>query len=555
MLFKNDIFDLASEVYTTAKNHPTRVAVMEPYRKNGAWLFRRYTYASLSRDAESIAAGLRAHGIEEGTRTVFMAPPSYQSCALGIALTRVGATFLWIDPSVGYLNVAERLSRIAPEAFVGIPIAHAGRMAFGWGPRLLRKSIVVDGYFPGAIDFDALRNYDAAPPVPPRVSPDDPSNVLYTTGSTGPAKPALYRHRQFANVYRTAHRGWRFDEDARVPIDMAAFPAFQMIAISAGGTVVVPPINFARQKPATVNAKAICEVINAAEVRSLFASPALLERLSDYAHTHALTLPSLERVIGGGAPVFAPLMERLSQVMAPNGEVWSNYGATEALPSTELGSPEALRETAAKTAEGHGICVGRPFPGVEVQVVGPIDLKSSRRADFHTVATGETGELIVRGPNISTAYFEDAASTEKNKLFEEDGRVWHRLGDVGHLDEQGRVWVAGRVSQCVQIGDQRLLPIPIEAIFDQHPWVRRSGLVARPNAAGVPEAVVCVEANRKLSKSEQNTLVTELKTMAQRHTQCASIAGFLLSPGLPVDPRHNAKIERPKLARWAARQP
>lgn len=555
MLFKNEIFDLASEVYATAQAHPERVAMMEPYREGEGWAFRTYTYASLSRDAEAIATGLRANGIQEGTRTVFMAPPSYQSCAVAIAMTRVGATFLWIDPSVGYRNVAERLSRISPEAFVGIPMSHLGRLAFGWGSRWMRKLIVVDGWFPGALTFDKLKKYAPGPQVPPNVSPDDPSNVLYTTGSTGPAKPSLYLHRNFVNVYRQANHTWRFKEAGGIPVDMAAFPAFQLIGISAGGTVVVPPIDFLRQKPATVNAKDVCEVIQAAGVRTLFASPALLERVANYAHENDLKLDSLERVIGGGAPVFAPLMQSLGAVMGPKGEVWSNYGATEALPSTEVGSPETLAELAARTAAGEGICVGRPLPGLELIAVGPVDLKSSKRSDFHRMPEGETGELIVRGPNISPAYFMDPVATEKNKLFDEDGSVWHRLGDVGHIDEAGRVWVAGRVSQCVHLGEVWLLPIPIEAYFDQHEWVRRSGLVKRKNSAGIEEAVVCVEPNRALSKEDELLLLRDLEALKAKHPQGQHLAKLILSPGLPVDPRHNAKIERPALAEWASRQP
>ena len=554
MRFKHHIFDLGAEVRKTATLAPERTAVIEPSRRGDGWHLERYSYATLAQDVEAVAAGLRAMGIHEGTRTVFMAPPSYQSCALGVALSQVGALFLWIDPSVGYLNVGERLRRIQPEAFVGIPISHAGRTVFGWGPRFRVKKLVVDGVFPGAVSFERLRRTKAEPPRAPNVDPDDASHVLYTTGSTGPAKPAMYTHRQFSQVYRTAHHAWRFGEDTRVPIDMAAFPAFQFIPISAGGTMVVPPIHFARQTPATTNAKDVCEVIQAAEVRSLFASPALLERVADYATTENLQLSSLERVIGGGAPIFAPLMQQLQSVMAPHGEVWANYGATEALPSTEMGSPEVIRETAQLTAQGHGICVGRPFPNVEVSVVGPIDLESSQRADFTELPDGETGELIVRGPNISTSYFLDPKSTEKNKLYDADGSIWHRLGDVGHKDAHGRIWVAGRTSQCVKLGEKRLLPIPIEAIFDQHPMVRRSGLVGRSTADGGYEAVLCVEATRALSAGEKSALLKELEATARAHPQCADLSSFLIAPSLPVDPRHNAKIERPALARWAAKQ-
>lgn len=554
MLFENDLFNLAREIHATAQTHPERVAVMEPYKQGGQWAFRRFSYAQLSEDVQRAITGLRAYGIQENTRTVYMAPPSYQACVVSAALSAVGATQLMIDPSVGYLNVAERLSKIQPEAFVGIPLSLAGRFIFGWGPRFGQKLLSLEGPFPGALSYRTLLDHPPAPIADPDITPDTPAVVLYTTGSTGPAKPAVYRHRNFSHVFRTAHTSWRVHESDTPPVDMAAFPAFHMIAIAAGGTTVVPPINFATATPATTDAKPVCEVINAAGVRSLFASPALLERIAHYAIEHNMTLPTLERVIGGGAPVFKPLVDSLLQVMAPHGEVWANYGATEALPSTEHGSPEFLAETAARTADGHGICVGLPFPGITVEAVSPIDHTSTRRKDYQQVPTGQMGELIVQGPNISPEYFLDDESTRKNKLYDDDGTVWHRLGDVGHIDEKGRVWVEGRVSQCLEIDGQRIAPIPIEAIFDQHPLVRRSGLVQRTGRDGTPEAVICIETWEKLSAKEQRSLQKALQRIADEHPKCAVVSAILFSTQLPIDPRHNAKIERPRLAQWAQKQ-
>lgn len=554
MVFENDIFDLASLIMKLADEHPDRIAVKEPYKRQGQWAFRTYTFKQLSDDTERVAAGLRAAGFKEHMRTVYMVPPSYKAAVISAALSRVGVITFMIDPSVGYRNVSERLSRIHPEAFIGIRASLLGRFAFGWGPRFGQKLVCLDGFFPGAITYNELIRHKAGIPQPPEVKPDDPAMVLYTTGSTGPAKPTMYLHRNFVNVFRTAHYSWRFHESEDIPVDMAAFPAFHMIAISAGGTMVVPPINFITDTPATTNPKPVCEVIKAAGVRSLFASPALLERIAHYANQQHMKLPTLERVVGGGAPVFEPLVKEFLRVMAPDGDVMGNYGATEALPSTEHSGREVLAETGEMTATGHGICVGKPFPGITLKVVGPVGLKSTQRADFTELPTGETGELIVQGPNISPAYFDDPISTKKNKLYDEDGTVWHRLGDAGHMDEKGRIWVEGRVNQCLQIGDQWITPMPIEAIFDQHPSIRRTGLVARQNQQQQPEAVLCVETWDPLNHAQKASLLQELQELVTLHPKSAVIQEFLFSNKLPTDPRHNAKIERPRLAQWAQDQ-
>lgn len=544
MIFPDDVFDLASVVRAVAAEHPERVAIIEPAGRTpgGRRRYARHTYRRLSEDAESVAVGLREMGIVERTRTVFMAPPSYEACVVYLALTRVGATIVMIDPSVGYRNVGERLRRVRPEAFVGIPLAHVARVVFGWGPRLIDKAIVVGSRFPGARTVASLRR--GAPTEPRRadVGPSDPIAVLYTTGSTGPAKPALYTHRSFCGVFRIVHRSWAFDPRKGIPVDMAVFPAFFIVGLSAGGTVVVPPIDFVRQTPATTDSRAVLEVIEDCGVRSLFGSPVLLENLALYANAHGITTPALERVIGGGAPITGPAMRALTQMM-PNGEVFANYGATEALPSTAHSATETLEETWAKTEAGGGICVGRPFEGVEVRIAR---IRDGAADAFDELPAGEIGEILVSSPHVSAEYLEDAVSTRKNKI-----GPWHRIGDAGYLDASGRLWVVGRVSQRVRGPRGPLFSLLCEPIFDAHPKVRRSGLVGVPSGAS-ETPVMCVELAPEHARADRDALRRELLALASEHAVTKDVRDVLFIDRLPVDPRHNSKIERPKLAKWAA---
>jgi acyl-CoA synthetase (AMP-forming)/AMP-acid ligase II len=543
MIFPDDIFDLASVVRSVAHEDPERVAVIEPGRRgsDGKRRYARYSYRQLSSDAESVALGLREMGIVERTRTVFMAPPSYEACVVYVALTRVGATVVMIDPSVGLRNVGERLRRIRPEAFVGISLAHVARLVFGWGPRLLEKTIVIGegSFFPGARTVAALRRTAPASLQRANVGPDDPATVLYTTGSTGPAKPALYTHRNFCGVLRIVHESWGFGHSKEHPVDMVVFPAFFIIGLSAGGTVVVPPIHFVRETPATADPAALLEVIEDCGVRSLFGSPVLLENLARHAETHGLTRPRLERVIGGGAPITGPAMRALTKMM-PNGEVFAHYGATEALPATTHSARATLDDTWEKTVAGQGICVGRPFPGVELQIA---KLQDGAAIGFEALPPGEIGEILVRSPHVSVGYFDDPESTRKNKIGD-----WHRIGDAGYLDEEGRLWVVGRVSQRVRGAQGPLFSLLCEPIFDAHPKVKRSGLVGVPDGAS-EQAVLCVEARPNVDLS---SLREELLALAGKHAVTREVREVLFIDRLPVDPRHNSKIERPKLAKWAA---
>ncbi len=566
--FPNDIFNLADIVLRVAREDPERIAVIEldGWEGYGERRYQRHTYRELSDDAESVAVGLRKMGIAERTRIVCMAPPSYETSVMGVALTRVGAFSIWIDPAVGYVNVGKRLRRVKPEAFLGIALSHCGRVAFGWGPRIMRKMLLsgcplipgthnVVGFppFPGARSIRSLRKQVPADPTPPDVTPDDPTAILYTTGSTGPAKPSLYTHRNFCQVFRNAHYSWRWDPDNEIPVDMAVFPAFLFIPISAGGTMVVPPIDFARQGPAQVNPAAMIQVINDCKVGSFFAAPILIENLAKEAIARNVTMPSLKRVIGGGAPLFGPVGDLLNRVMAPGGEAVSNYGATEALPSTEFETSENLAGAWAMTEQGAGICVGYPLPGIELKIIdivyGPIDSLT----DATELPLGTVGEILVRGKHVSPEYYLDPESTRKNKVPDVQGGDWHRFGDAGYLDEAGRLWVAGRVNQLVQASGGPAFPRLCEPLFDAHPKVKRSGLVGIPSEEGeVP--VLCVEAEPGLEKAEKTALREELMALAAGSEVASRIEHILFSRRLPVDPRHNSKIERPHLAKWAARQ-
>lgn len=571
--FPDDIFNLADIVLRVAREDPERIAVidLDGWEGYGTRRYKRHTYAELSADVESVAVGLREMGIAELTRIVCMSPPSYETCVMGVALTRVGAFTIWIDPSVGYRNVAERLSRVQPEAFLGNALAHLGRITFGWGPRDLRKLVltespllpggrIITGFppFPGAHSIRSLRKHAPAEPKPPQVGPDDPCAILYTTGSTGPAKPSLYLHRNFCQLFRNAHHSWGWDKGdgadkgSEVPVDMAVFPAFLFIPISAGGTMVVPPIDFARQGPAQVDPAALIQVINDCRVGTFFAAPILIEHLAREALARNLTMPSLKRVIGAGAPISGPVERMLSAVMAPDGELAANYGATEAMPSTELSSREHLDGLWDLTERGAGVCVGYALPGVELKIIDIADGPIDSIEETSELPTEQIGEILVRGRHVSPEYYLDPDATRKNKVPDPQGN-WHRFGDVGYLDAQARLWVCGRVSQRVKAAGGDVFPLQVEPLFDAHPNVRRSGLVGVPGPAGeLP--VLCVEVEPDVDKGEIVGLHQELLARAAGSKMANKIQAILFKDTLPVDPRHNSKIERPKLAKWAARQ-
>jgi acyl-CoA synthetase (AMP-forming)/AMP-acid ligase II len=265
-------------------------------------------------------------------------------------------------------------------------------------------------------------------------------------------------------------------------------------------------------------------------------------------------LPTLRRVISAGAPVPWPAIQRFASLLAEGVQVHTPYGATESLPVCSIGSDEILAETRQRTAEGAGVCVGRPVQGMTVRIIRIRDEPIPTWGDDLELPTGEIGEIIVRGPVVTASYWHRPESTALAKIADSiHGGFYHRMGDLGYMDASGRVWFCGRKSQRVITKDGTLFTIPCEGVFNTHPAVYRTALVGR-SRDGVVEPVLCVEREKEVLTPGDEELRRELLVLGARHAHTRSIRTILFHPSFPVDIRHNAKIFREKLAGWAAGQ-
>ncbi|MEU3309108.1 fatty acid CoA ligase family protein [Nocardiopsis sp. NPDC006832] len=549
-----DRIRVADRVLDVARADPDRVAMVQTDSgRDGVLIHRKRTYGELSDRAERLAEGLRATGIREGTLCSFMVPPSFNALVLGTALFRVGATLVGIEPySHGMRRVRQCLDRIGPEVFFGTPRAHLAKRLFGWGRRTVRQEFVVDGAWPGVRSMDDLLS-DRAPdvPEPADVEPGDPAVIAFTTGSTGKPKPTVLRQRNFAAMVELVGAQWALGDGGDV-IDMPTFPMFWIIALSAGGQVVVPPMDFTMKGPGDADPAALLRTIEERGVRSMFGSPALLRNLSAHARRESITVESVRRIVAGGAEVQGPLYAAVRDMLGPEGELYSNYGATEALPLCEISGTTVLEETWERTERGEGLCVGPGLPGVELRIVPVTEGNIADIGDVEALPAGEVGEVIARSPHISEDYFQDPVATAANKVPDPDGTVWHRLGDVGHLDDQGRLWLGGRRSHRVITRGGIFLPLRVEPVLATHPAVHRAALVGVPRAGSIA-AVVCVERSDE-DRRDSATVAAELRALAERNESTRGLTEFVEVRRLPVDRRHNAKIDRPALGASLARR-
>lgn len=549
MSLHSGLMPIADQVLEIARTDPTRVAITSVHQRgNRPPTYRSFTYGELSRRAESLAVGLRSIGVREGTLCSFMVPPCFDAMVLGVALWRVGAITVGIEPhSHGLRRVAKCLDRVGPEVFFGTPSAHAARVAFGWGRGTVRTKVVVGSIgLPGMPTLRSLEIGTGAEPIRADLAPDDIAVIAFTTGSTGDPKPTVLRQRNIAALVDMIIGHWGFDADGGV-IDMPTFPMFWIIGLSAGGTAVIPPMDFALKGPGDADPARLLRTINDCGVRSMFGSPALLTNLADHAARTGQSTPSLERIVAGGAEVAGPLFAKVKAMLGPDGEMYSDYGATEALPVAEIAGDTVLGETWPLTETGAGLCVGTPLPGVEVRIVAIDEGEIPTWADATELPVGEIGEIVARSPHISEDYFRQPRATAENKIVEGDGPPWHRLGDTGYLDADGRLWACGRRSHRVRTATGVAYPLCVEPVFNAHPAVARSALVALTEH-GVTTAAVVVERDAG-TRVDDSRLEAELLELAQKHESTRLVERVVLIDRLPVDRRHNAKIDRPQLSK------
>jgi acyl-CoA synthetase (AMP-forming)/AMP-acid ligase II len=249
--------------------------------------------------------------------------------------------------------------------------------------------------------------------------------------------------------------------------------------------------------------------------------------------------------------VTADVLRSTLACVAADARIHTPYGATECLPVATIEAQEVLGETAARTDEGAGVCVGRKFDSIEWRVIRITDEPIATIEEAEELPPGQIGEFIVRGPQASPRYVTRTECNAEAKIADGD-QFWHRMGDVGYFDDQGRFWYCGRKSQRVETNDGTLFTECVDGVFNAHPYVRRSALVGvGPIGAKTPIMLLEMEQGPFLWTTDWDD---RLIALSQKHPQTRAIQRFLPYDRLPVDVRHNAKIDRERLTRWAERK-
>jgi acyl-CoA synthetase (AMP-forming)/AMP-acid ligase II len=540
--------NVARHLRQAALESPDDLAVLSPLSvaPDGKVVHARASFRALDQESDAAARLFHAEGITTGTRVLLAVRPGQDLIVGMFGLLKLGAVPVAIDPGMGWRSFLACVARSRPEAVAGIrPATLLSRLPLA-AFRSLRKRITI-----GSSRWRRQLLECASPSPRPLadVGPDALAAILFTSGSTGAPKGVCYSHGMFdaqINLVRTTF-GVTPGE-----VDMAMLPLFALFNPALGMTTVTPLLD--PSKPMAADPAPLAAALLSEGVTSSFGSPAIWGKIADYCDARQLRLPSLRRLLIAGAPVSGEVLEKLRRI-APDCRIHTPYGATECLPATTIEAEELLGDLRRQALRGVGTCVGRPVAGVEIRIIRESARAIGSLAEASDCAPGEIGEIIVTGPSVTREYDGLPEATRLAKI-PEDGRVWHRMGDLGRIDAEGRLFFLGRRAEKVRTAEGDLPTEAIEPAFRQHPHVARCALIGL-GEGDRQQAAVVIEPKAghfPTNAGERERFIASLRAAASLNPRAAAIPTILFQTSLPVDVRHNAKIHRLRLAReWSAR--
>ncbi len=530
--------NLTSRIAEVAAQHPERPALILPQPDGRA---QRVMYGALAQRASAFQRGLRAQGWRRGDRAIVMVPIGVELYALVWALVASGMVTVLIDPGMGLRNIIWAAQDCGARGVFTVPGLARWR----------RVLPVVRHLEVWAVDDALPRRMGASKASSPAleieaVHPEEHALVTFTSGSTGRPKGADRTHR----VLRAQHEALKAhfpNHTFEDPVDCTCFPVVAFHNLASGTVTALPPIDL--RAPAEYAPEEMVAYLRAHRVTSLSGAPAFMRKLATYMARTEERLAHIGRILVGGGPVGPDLAEVVLRAFPhAHEEAWGVYGSTEAEPIAHV----PLARMVSRSAQLPGFFVGAvvsettarllsldaPRDGAALQTMGAIEA--------HTVtAPHRVGEVIVAGEHVVGKYLDNPEANRRHKLRPDAGPVWHRTGDTGRWDEEGALWLTGRVKDVVQTAAGAVEPFTVEREVNEWPEVARSALVSVPCGDQGSHAFLVVE----LERWESWPSVFE-QARAWLDARGYGDVAPVRVPWLPVDRRHQTKLDRVTLRQY-----
>lgn len=526
--------NVLSYLHRSTERNPDRPALIfgggGPENLGGA-----LSYGDLWRRAERLARGLRREGLQPGDRAIVMIPMSLELYAVLLGLLAVGAVAVFVDPWIGRKQIAAFAAFADPRAYLGIPKSHLLRLL---DRRLRRIPLTVTTgrrfwRWPARRSMGELSAGGGDGSIQP-VAADDPALITFTSGSSGLPKGANRTHGFLAAQHRALAEEFPYSDD---DVDMAMFPVFALNNLAWGITTVVPQIDFSNV--AGVDPEPILAQMRRHSVTTCTASPPFFDRLAGHVARKKQSRPALRRILSGGAPVSDEQL-RSWQRSFPQAEILVVYGSTEAEPVAHIAAEERLEVRNSLGPAFPGYCVGHQARSLRTKLL-PLSEQQPEEPELQEAEPNQVGELLVAGDHVCKDYFRNPDAVKENKLRTPDGEIWHRMGDTGYFDTLGRFWLVGRVHSTIFRAGQAVHAQLVEqAAGEADSKVRRAAAVGLPDPQLGQRVVLVIETESGQELREE----VEARLQQSGHPVDEII---LTDEPLPLDPRHNSKIDYPKL--------
>jgi olefin beta-lactone synthetase len=519
--------NVATILHEQALRRGDRPAIIEPGRT--------ISFAELDHAAGIAAAELARAGLAPGMRALVFSPMSIDLYVAMIGMLRLRVTAVFVDPSAGVDHLAACVARVRPDAFIAVPRAH-----------LLRLTSAALRSIPIKMTLGRLLSRAGAGPPPVSrtdslqddCDPDTPAIITFTSGATGAAKAAVRTHGLLLAQHRAFAASLALEPGAT---DLTTLPIVLLANLASGVTSIIPDADL--RAPGAIRPEPVLAQIRDLQATRVVATPALLERLMSCAARRGERLDGLRRIYTGGAPVFPGLLDAVANV-APGASVVAVYGSTEAEPIAAIDRCDVAAEDRLAMQRGAGLLAGRPAASIEVRILSdrwgtPVSMPSREAIDRAALGPTCAGEIVVSGDHVVGGYL-DGAGDMDTKIRAGD-RVWHRTGDAGYFDRRGRLWLLGRCAARVIDDGGILYPFAVECAASDVPGLRRSAFVQRHG--------------RRLLVIEVEGRAVDVRWALMRRLAWAHLDDILTVDRVPVDHRHNAKIDYTALEDQLATQP
>ncbi|MDR2807056.1 MAG: AMP-binding protein [Puniceicoccales bacterium] len=503
------------------------IIAMKRSCKDNAVIERCLSFKALNECVDRYAAQFLDEGVQEGSRVLMLLEPGIEMMCTFFSLVRIGAIPILMDSGLG-IRALIRLGNFSKPDFV----------ACTWKVKLLiacpffriKGKVIAIGH--------AFAKRQRATVVIRDRKPEDTVAILFTSGSTGMAKGVVYKQRNFEDQLNKLRS---IDHLTPGGKDVTLLPIFMLFNPMFGRTSIILHIG---DRPIKLPVGSVVSAMINLSATSSFGAPVLWNEIAEYCLTNAIKIRSLEQIFLAGVSATTRVLEKI-QMIAPNAKIFTPYGSTECLPVCSISAEEILGEVLPLQENGAGTCLGLPVKEIEVKII-TVEDGEVQTLEHHLLPLGHVGEIIVAGNNVTESYDQLPEKTAMAKI-NYGGRIWHRMGDLGFLDERGRLWFCGRKAERVVTEDGEVYdPDCIEPLFHKYSKVERAALIKIVRNGKIRPAIAILPKKDAYPFFfwEKWIFRRELTYLAQSFPKTMVIRDFFFCRTFPVDRRHNAKIHR-----------